>query len=259
MLKHFFLFTVIIIVFNTVMLPKMVLRAESTQNTGTISDPNDVNLEAIKENNKKKHNAANSYKISREKDNLACLKPLTIDGLDTLYIVNKANEKVYAIKIIGFQGTCNWERDRLLFTKSTDVKYASSLVEQFTGNMYLKSKVRLIFSVEKLKDDSKTPKKALQTKNVKESEKKHDDSSIPIKTLQIPYFIVLHDKKTDKIIWTKNLKVVVKLGKKPKDITLGKMISFNLIVPEKEVLNKELLSGMYLQTKNDNINNIKSK
>ncbi|UQY80429.1 hypothetical protein HAV_00624 [Candidatus Hepatincola sp. Av] len=235
MLKHFFLFVIIILIFSGAMLPKVTFSAEPVNNTATTTNSRNPNLEEIKANNKKKHDAANSYKISREKDNLACLKPLIIDGLDTLYIMNKAKEKVYAIKIVGFQGTCNWERDRLLFTKSTDVKYANTLVEQFTGNMYLTSSVRLIFSVEKLKDDS----------------------NIPIKTLQVPYFIVLHDKKTDKIIWTKNLKVVVKLGKKPKETILGKMISFNLVVPEKDVLNKELLSGMYLQIKNENL--VKSK
>ena len=254
MLKHFFLFVIIILIFSGAMLPKVTFSAEPVNNTATTTNSRNPNLEEIKANNKKKHDAANSYKISREKDNLACLKPLIIDGLDTLYIMNKAKEKVYAIKIVGFQGTCNWERDRLLFTKSTDVKYANTLVEQFKGNMYLTSSVRLIFSVEKLTNDSSTPEKTLQTKKVK----KHDDSNIPIKTLQVPYFIVLHDKKTDKIIWTKNLKVVVKLSKKPKETILGKMISFNLVVPEKDVLNKELLSGMYLQIKNESLAKSKS-
>lgn len=152
-------------------------------------------------------------------------------------MVNKKGERVYVIKVVGFEGTCKWERDRLLFTKSTDAKYATTLVEQFAGNMYLKSSVRLIFSVEKLKDDS----------------------TIPIKTLRVPYFIALHDKKTDKIIWVKSLEIFLRLTKKPNDTTLGKMISFSLVVPEKEVLNKELLSGMYLQTKNNNSNNTKSK
>lgn len=83
MLKHFFALAIIIFVVSIVMLPRLMVAAEPSPNK-EVSQPKDPSIEAVKENNKKRHDAANSYKISRERDNLSCLKPLTIKGLDSL-------------------------------------------------------------------------------------------------------------------------------------------------------------------------------
>ncbi|MCL2566683.1 MAG: hypothetical protein FWE18_01125 [Alphaproteobacteria bacterium] len=165
------------------------------------------------------------YKLTREKDNLACFIPLAIKGIDTVYLKNAKGDVVYIIEIYGSEGNCAWQRDKVVFAKNLPITERNYITKNFKPKLYFKGNFRLFFRVKKL----------LPTE------------SIDIKSIKVPYFVLIHNNKTDETLFKKDLSINIRLPKDGEIIYKGEVVSMNLSFFMEDFINLETLSGVYFK------------
>lgn len=165
------------------------------------------------------------YKILQEKDYLSCFKPLAIKEISTIYLKNDQDQVVYKIDIYGSEGECKWKRDRLLFNKNVPLAKINTIVNNFSNKLYLNTTFHLMFRVVKIRTDEQFPQQ----------------------NIEVPYFVILYNNQSDKIIVRKNLSINIPLTDQKQQIIHTNPVVLELSFNDTQFINMELLSGIYFK------------
>ena len=169
------------------------------------------------------------YKIEKQKENIACLVPYVIDGIDKIYIKNTEGDIAFIIELMGSEGSCYMESDKLVFKKNTDIAIVNNIIDNFEKKIYIDNKFRLNYRITQVNKNGRTEKRSIT----------------------IPYFIVLKNKDTDEIISQNTYKIQI-----PLNLPLGygnariyetRNLTLKTIVPEKQFGSIRLVSGIYFK------------
>ncbi len=171
------------------------------------------------------------YTVTKEGDIFSCLKPNAIKGIETVYLKNDNGDVIYTIEIWGSEGTCDWQKDKMLFKKNLPQSEIVTLSNQFEQKLYLKSTMNLIFKVKK----------------------RVNSGNLASTTIEIPYFIILNNKKDNNIIFKKDLKIKINLPKKGEIIIKGEKINIEESFRALDFIYLEGLSGIYFKNTVANI------
>jgi len=162
------------------------------------------------------------YKIIKEEDTINCIKPNSIKGINRVFIKNDKNEDVYMVEILGGDGSCIWERDKLVFKEGSPILEVNKITASYDNTLYLDTKFKIAFRVKKLLD-----------------------KKINIENIKIPYFVIF--SKNNQIIKTINQQINIDLSKIDNQIQYGNSISFKQNFSIKEFNNVEILTGIYFK------------
>ncbi len=165
------------------------------------------------------------YKIDKEKDSLSCFIPLAIKDIDTIYIKNDKDQAIYTIEIWGSEGNCKWERDKILFEKNLSRSEINYVLRNYKQKIYFNGNFQILFKVKKL----------LPNENIN------------IKNIKVPYFVLINNKKSNEIIFKKDLTINIDLPSYGEKIYEGEKISLKESYLAEEFINLETLSGIYFK------------
>ena len=166
---------------------------------------------------------AEDFKIKKDDEFLSCLKPYAIDGINKIYLRNKKDQIVYTIEILGSEGECKWKVDTLYFHNDLSLKKANKIKKDFKPNLYLDETFYMNFKVKKIR--------------AKEN--------LDIKSIVIPYFIVLNNKASNKILKQLSFNIKIDLSKPGEQIITSEKISLKENFLTGDFMNIELMSGIY--------------
>jgi hypothetical protein len=164
------------------------------------------------------------FSVNKTSDFLACLKPLEIKGMNSVYIKNNTGEPVYLIEMNGSIGDCFWGRDQLTFTSKVSNSDIQKVLNQYPTKLYLSTNIKIKFKITKL----------------------NEDSSIDLKNINLPYFLVITNSENEDILFQKDLIIKIDLSKKKIIEQTGKNISLTLEIPLKDYLSIQALTGIYI-------------
>ncbi|MFL1781333.1 hypothetical protein ABSA28_01056 [Candidatus Hepatincolaceae symbiont of Richtersius coronifer] len=190
------------------------------------TDPTSATNNSIKSEVTSKPNN-NFYKVTRERDYLSCLTPFSVEGINKLYLKDDNNEIIYVIEIQSFNGTCQWERDKLLFKKKTPQSEIKQVLENYNTNLYMNTNFTITFFVRKIRTDV----------------------ILPINHIEVPYFVILNNKSNDNIVIQKSYKINLILPTKGEKVYTTTPITIAHGFPIEDFSNMEIISGIYFNSK----------
>lgn len=165
------------------------------------------------------------YKLEREKDNLSCFIPLAIKGIDTIYLKNDKDQVVYTVEIWGSEGNCNWEKDKIMFKKDLSIPESNYILKNYKQKIYYNGYFQLMFRVKKL----------LPTEN------------LTIKNIKVPYFVLINNKKSNEVLFQKDLSINIPLPQVGEKIYKGERVLIKSSYLAEDFINLETLSGIYFK------------
>ena len=163
------------------------------------------------------------FQIKKDKEFLSCLKPYAIEGINKIYLRNKKDQIVYTIEILGSEGQCLWNVDTLYFHNDLPLKKANKIKQDFKPNLYLDETFQMTFKVKKIRNKE----------------------TLDIKSIVIPYFIVLNDKESNKILKQLSFNIKISLPESGEKIITSEKIALKEQFLANNFMNIELMSGMY--------------